>query len=109
MLIRSRLARLIAAPVVALVMVAAAFGLLYRVPIRLLGLIEPWEYRSTSDHLVADTIGIGLIVLGVVILPALARVLYLSWSPRQTADAPITGNSVDGEMPNTSLERTREG
>src|SRR5690606_14287040 len=102
MLTRSRIARLIAAPVVALVLVAAAFGLLYRVPIWLLGLSEPWEYRSTSDHLVADTIGIGLIFLGVVILPALARVLYLSWSPRQTADAPITGHSVDGWMPNTS-------
>jgi hypothetical protein len=109
MFIRSRIARLIAAPVVAAVTVVGAFGLLYRAPMWLLGLSEPWEYRSTSDHLVADTIGLGLIFLGMVTLPALARVLYLSWSPRPTADAPITRDSVDGWTPNTSLERTREG
>ena|SRR5690349_2133548 len=108
MLIRSRIARLIAAPVAALLAVVAAFGLLYRMPMWLMGLSEPWEYRSTSDHLVADTIGLGLILLGLVTFPALARIFYLAWSPRPTNGAPITAHSVDGWMPNTSLERTRE-
>ena len=108
MIIRSRIARLIVAPVMALLAVLAAFGLLYRLPMWLLGLSEPWELRSTNDHLVADTIGIGLLVLALVTLPALARVFYLACSPRPTVGAPPTMHSVDGWMPNTSLERTRE-
>jgi hypothetical protein len=108
MLIRSRIARLIAAPIAALLSAVSALGLLYRLPMWLLGLREPWELRSTNDHLVADTIGLALVVLGLVVLPALARILYLSWSPHSAAGAPSTGHSVDGWMPNTSLERTRD-
>src|SRR5213082_1521702 len=108
MIIRSRIARLTAAPVVALLAIVAAFGLLYRLPMWLLGLREPWELRSTNDHLVADTIGLGLLVLALVTFPALVRILYLAWSPHPTVGAPTTVHSVDGWMPNTSLERTRE-
>jgi hypothetical protein len=108
MLIRSRPARIIAAPVTALSAVIAAFLLLYRLPMWLIGLSGPWEYRSTSNHLVSDAIGIGLIVLGLVALPALTRILYLAWSPAPSVVTPSTAHSVDGWLPNTSLERTRE-
>ena len=109
MVIRNRIARLAAAPTAALLAVVAAFCVLYRVPIWLLGLSVPWDYRSTNDHLVADAIGVGLIVLGLVTLPALTRVLYMAWSPSAIADHSNTAHSVDGWLPNTSLERTREG
>ena len=108
MLIRSRIARIVAAPVAAVLAVLAAFLVLYRVPMWLIGLSGPWEYRSTSNHLVAGAIGIALLVLGLVMLPALTRIFYLAWSPRPTVGAPTTGHSVAGWMPNTSLERTRE-
>jgi hypothetical protein len=108
MIICNRIARLIAALLVALMADVAAFGLLYRLPMWLLGLREPWEMRSTNDHLVADTIGLGLLVLALVTLPALVRIFYLAWSPRPTVGAPTTAHFVDGWMPNTSLERTRE-
>jgi hypothetical protein len=48
----------------ALLTVVAAFGLFYRLPMWLMGLTEPWEYRSTTDHLVADTIGVGSLCSG---------------------------------------------
>jgi hypothetical protein len=107
MVIRNRIARLVAAPLTALGVVFAAFCLLYRLPTWLIGLNKPWGFRATSDHLVADAIGLGLIVLGLVILPALARILFLALSPKTDFSDPAAGYSGDGWLPNTSLERTR--
>jgi hypothetical protein len=108
MVIRNRIARLVAAPLAALAVLIAAFCLLYRLPVWLIGLRQPWAFRSTSDHLVADSVGLGLIVLGLVIFCALARILFLAWSPDPHVGGPTTGDSVDGWLPNTSLERTRD-
>jgi hypothetical protein len=108
MLIRSGIARIVAAVVAAVSAVVAAFLLLYRVPIWFIGLSGPWEYRSTSNHFVADAIAVAFIVLGLVMLPALTRIFYLAWSPRPTVGTPSTMHSVDGGTPNISLERTLE-
>jgi hypothetical protein len=109
MVIRNRSLRLVAAPLVALVVVVAAFCLLYRLPVWLIGLSQPWDFRSTSDHLVADAVGLGLIMLGLVILPALTRIIFLAWSPAPHVGGPTTAHPVDCGLPNTSFERTREG
>ena len=83
-LIRSGVVRGVMAFGAAALLSLAAFGVLVRLPIWLIGTIRPWEYRSSDDHFDAFVIEIGSAFLTLAALLALTKILYKSWSPLST-------------------------
>ena len=84
------------------------FELFVRVPMWLLDVAEPWELRSTSDHMTADFVSLSVLFLLVVTLPAVARVLYKALSPSPLGESEDDPAGLRVEIPNNSLVRSRD-
>ena len=109
MLIQNRILRATSSIAIAIAAALAAFWLLIRLPMWLLGLARPWELRSNNDLFTADAFSLVAVLLILVTLPAVARVVYKALSPSAARAEGEIASQPNAWMPNTSLERTREG
>jgi hypothetical protein len=81
MQVRSRIARVVVAATTAAFVLLTALGVFVWLPIWLLAQSEPWELRSTNDHLTADLVTLGAVLLALVVSPALVKIAYIALSP----------------------------